>query len=467
MADPKERGVRFEEYTGLSIGRALLLAVPVLVLIIGAIWLAVQLLDPMPPRRIVLATGPKGSALHALGARYAGIVGREGIAVELRETRGAGENVDLLSDRAQRVEAAFIIAGSVPAAQASGLVNVSNLFHVALWCVARDPSPEITIADLKGKRIAIGPAGSGLHRSISPLLALNGITADNTRFLPLTPDESVRALAAGEADAIFLGEGPEGPQLAQALDLPGVRLASFPQAEAYARRLQYVVRLHLPPGTLDLGRGIPDRELSLIGTSVMIAARSDVHPTVVDLLVDAARELHSSQGLFAKRGEFPHLNPVDDVPISEQALLYAREGPSFLRRYLPLWAADAIQRVIILAVPLLAVIIPVVRFLPGLLDMLSRRQFYRWYAALRRIEKRLRQRDPGDPVDDLLRELDRIEESIAGVDESVVKAGELYTLRVHLRVVRESVLARARASKPAAVPETEKRGDAARTGASQ
>ncbi|MGE5161731.1 MAG: TAXI family TRAP transporter solute-binding subunit [Betaproteobacteria bacterium] len=446
MKDAGERGVRFDEYAGMSLGRALLIALPVLALVVGSIWLAVQFLEPLPPRKIVLATGPEGSALHALGTRYAEILGPQGIAVEVRTTGGAGDNVDRLGERAQGIDAAFIVAGSATADEAAGLVNVSNLFHVALWCVSRDPAPEITLAGLKGRRIAIGAPGSGLHRSLSPLLQLNGITRDSSQLLALTPDESVRALAAGEADMIFLGEGAQGAHLAEALAVPGARLVSFPRAGAYARRFDHIAQLHLPAGTLDFARGVPDRDLSLIGTTLMIAARSDVHPTVVDLLVDAARQLHSSQGLFEKRGEFPNLHAVDDIPVSEQALLYAREGPSLLRRYLPLWAADALQRAIIIAVPLVAVIVPLVRYLPVLLEVFSRRQFYRWYAGLRRIERRLRARAPGEPVDDLLRELDRIEESIAGVNQSVIKAGELYTLRVHLRVVRESVLERVRAA---------------------
>ncbi len=99
MADGTERGIRFEEFTGLTIGRALLVAVPVLALVVASIWLAVQFLDPMPPRRIVLATGPEGSALHALGERYAERVSAQGIAVDVRATRGPADNVVLLGDR--------------------------------------------------------------------------------------------------------------------------------------------------------------------------------------------------------------------------------------------------------------------------------------------------------------------------------------------------------------------------------
>jgi hypothetical protein len=311
---------------------------------------------------------------------------------------------------------------------------------VPLWCLARAPSGDVTIAGMKGQRLAVGAPGTGLHAWLLPLLSLNGITPENTRMLDLAPDESVRALAAGQVDAIFLGE-PQGPLLEQALSLPDVRLMSFPRAQAYARRFPNIVPLQLPAGTLDLARNIPERDLALIGTSVMLAARSDVHPTVVDLFVDAARQLHSGQGIFAKRGEFPHLHAVDAIAVSEQALEYVRQGPSLLRRYLPLWAADAIQRAIVLAVPLFAIVLPLARFLPAILDLIGRRRMFIGYARLRRVERTMRARHRGAAADDLLRELDRIEHSVTGVKESVIKAGELYTFRVHVRVVREAVLA--------------------------
>jgi ABC-type amino acid transport substrate-binding protein len=455
MPNGGDRRVDFEEITGLTIGRALLAAVPVLALIAGSFWLAAQFLHPLPPRRIVLATGPEDSALHALGARYAERIAAHGIAVDVRSTGGAADNAALLADRSEQVDAAFLVAGAASPEQAAGLVNVSNLFHVPLLCLSRETSGEITLAGLKGKRVAIGPPGSGLNGLLRPLLAANGVTAGNTTLVEAPPHAAVEALATGEVDAIFLGEGVDSPDLAKALGLPGVGLMGFPRAEAYERRFAHIVRLHLPPGTLDLARGIPDRNLALVGTTVMIAARDDVHPTVVDLLVDVARQLHSGQSVFEKRGEFPNLHDVDDVPVSSQAVQYAREGPSFLRRYLPLWAADALQRTIVLAVPLLAVLIPLVRFLPVVLDLIGRRRMFAGYARLRRVERALRARSPGAASDDLLRDLDRIEESVTGVKESVIKAGELYTFRVHVRVVREAVLARvhgALSDRPAARP---------------
>jgi len=327
---------------------------------------------------------------------------------------------------------------------------------VPLWCLARSTSGDLTIAELKGKRLAVGAPGTGLNAWLAPLLAANGVTPQNTQLFHLSSEESVRELAADRLDAVFLADAAPEPHFLAALALPGVRLMSFPRAEAYGRRFQHVATLQLPAGTIDLAHGIPDRPLSLIGTSMILAARADLHPTVIDLLVDAARKAHSGQSLFAKRGEFPHLHAVDDVPVSEQAQIYTRDGPSLLRRYLPLWAADAVQRIIILALPLFAVAVPIIRYLPAMLDLLGRRHVFRCYASLRRIDRAVRARRPEESVDDLLRELDRIEESVASAKESVLKAGDLYTLRVHLGVVRRAAVQHASRAERQAAAEASK-----------
>jgi len=445
MNDKQERISRFEEFTGLTWRGLALIAVPSLALVAGSFWLAAQFIEPMPPHRIVLATGPEGGAAHALGERYRAVLAKTGITVEVRATRGAGENVGLLAGRAAGVDAAFLVAGTVPADRTQGIVNVSNLGYAPLWGLTRGGADVTNPAGLRGKRIAVGAPGSGLDVALAPLLAANGISADNTTLLRLNGDEALRALAEGKVDAVFHGEGILSRLFQETLHRPDVRLMNFPRAEAYTRRFAHIVRLDLPEGTLDLARNIPDRDLALIGTTVMMAARADLHPTVIGLLVDAARDIHGAKGIFEKRGEFPHLNPVDDVPVSAAAVQYAREGPSFLRRYLPLWLADWLQRAFTLAIPLVAVVLPLMKLLPAAVQFMTRRLLYTGYADLRRVEHRLHTRDPATPVDDLAAELDRIDDWISGVRKSIFRASELYTLRVHLRVVRDAVLTRAQA----------------------
>ncbi|MBK5106092.1 MAG: C4-dicarboxylate ABC transporter substrate-binding protein, partial [Burkholderiales bacterium] len=79
-----------------------------LLLLVGAY----QLLDPAPPKRVVLATGPEQSDYAEFGKRYAAELKRYGIEVVLRPTRGSSENRRLLRDAAQAVDLGFVRGGS-------------------------------------------------------------------------------------------------------------------------------------------------------------------------------------------------------------------------------------------------------------------------------------------------------------------------------------------------------------------
>lgn len=368
----------------LSLRTRLVIGVPALLLLLAAFWIAAQFLHPLPPRRVVMATGPAGGALHRMGEAYAALLAREGIAIELRATAGTGENIRLVEGVPPQVDVAFVLAGTASAPD--HLVNVSNLFVAPLFALLRGSDPPTTLAGLRGKRVALGPAGSGLAQVLQPLFAANGVTAQNTTLLHLSDSEALRRIGEGELDVMFSGEGLRSVAFVDALARPGISLMHFERANAYVRQHPNIVRLELPPGSVDLARDIPGRSTALIGSTVMLAAREDLHPTVVDLLVDAARIVNGKPGYFEARGEFPNLARTDAIPVSTQAVAHASHGPSLLRRYLPLWLADFLQRMLTLAVPVVAVAFPLLKLLPWLADHVFQDKIDRRYAELRRLE---------------------------------------------------------------------------------
>jgi len=86
-----------------------------LVLLAGAYFL----LDPAPPGRVVLATGPEQSDYAEFGKRYAAELRRYGIEVVLKPTQGSSENRRLLRDTAQNADLGFVRGGSSDAARAA------------------------------------------------------------------------------------------------------------------------------------------------------------------------------------------------------------------------------------------------------------------------------------------------------------------------------------------------------------
>ena len=94
----------------LSIRDLIASAGPVIFLVVALLVAAYWWLQPQPPKRVVLATGPAGSAYAGFGKRYAEALKVNGIEVELKATDGSQDNLELL--RTSGADVAFVRGGS-------------------------------------------------------------------------------------------------------------------------------------------------------------------------------------------------------------------------------------------------------------------------------------------------------------------------------------------------------------------
>ena len=269
---------------------------------------------------------------------------------------------------------------------------------------------------------------------VEPLLAANSVTGFNCELVPMGNVEALHALQAGKVDAICLLGAVNSPAVFQALHDKDLKLMSHERAEAYQRRYAHITTLSLPPGTVELALRIPEREVSLFGTEAMLVARKGLAPAIIDLLVDAARELHGGQGYFEARTTFPNTSVVD-LPVSVEADRHMRFGPSLLQRHLPFFVASYVERLVILLVPLLFVIVPLVNWLPQLLRWRAARGVYRWYGELALLERDVERRQGDCRSSAGSRDLDRIEHAASHVRCPKSMASEGYTLREHIALV--------------------------------
>ncbi len=94
----------------------------------------------------------------------------------------------------------------------------------------------------------------------------------------------------------------------------------------------------MPRGIVDLARDTPPRNVSLIAPTSTLVAREGTHSALLNLLVQAAAEIHGAPDWFARSREFPSSRSVD-FPLAEEARRFYQSGPPFLQRYLPFWLA--------------------------------------------------------------------------------------------------------------------------------
>jgi TRAP-type uncharacterized transport system substrate-binding protein len=432
----------------LALRDLLLAAAPFVLGAVALLWLAYAALDPTPPARVVLATGPEQSAYAEFGRAYAQRLARQGIAVELRATEGATENLRLLRDARERVDLAFVQGGASEALYAADedrsglpLASLGSLFYEPVWIFYRGdlraggtgPKPLSQVGDLAGLRVDLGPPGAGGRNLMLKLLHANRVEPSSLRVSERPPTAAVMALLAGEVDAIVLVSAPESPLVQMLLITPGIALFEFAQAEAYARRFGFVSHLNLPRGVVDLARDLPPRDVALVAATSTLAVREKTHPAIVQLFAQAARELHGGPGWFARAGEFPRA-ASPELPLAEEAARLYRSGPPLLQRYLPFWLANLVDRMWVVLLTVIAVLIPASRVVPPLYEFRVRSRIFRWYGRLRGIEAQVEQAAADRAR--LLRELDELEARVGRIAVPLSHADELYALRSHIELVR-------------------------------
>ncbi len=431
----------------LSLRELSLTAGPFVLLAALLLAVAYVLLDPNPPRSVVLATGVEQGAYAEFGKRYADLLKQHGIDVELRPTQGAGENLALLRRGDSGVDIAFVQGGADRAyapgeSPDSGLASLGSLFYEPVWIFYREASAQRllkapvveSLSQLTGWTLNVGAPGSGVPPLMQRLLEANGVepSALTLQQQPVTP--AVVDLVEGRIDALVLASAPESAMVQMLLRTPGIRLFDFAQAEAYSRRFPFVSAVVLPRGVVDLARDMPPADVRLVAPTATLVARDSLHPALAQLFVQAAQQIHSAPGWFQRKGDFP--NAVsNERPLNPEAQRFYRSGAPLLQRYLPFWIANLADRMWVALLGIVAVLIPLSRVVPPLYEFRIRSRVFRWYGQLRTVEEGLGRRD----APELLKELDDIEAHVGRVSVPLSYADELYALRSHIQLVRRRV----------------------------
>ena len=426
------RGVESEEVAL----REFLLVGAVAVLIIGAaFWLAFHFVRPAPPNEFVISTGSPGGAYQLYGQRYAEFLAREKITVTTRTSSGSVENLQRLADPKSDVSVAFIQGGVGQSTENPGLVTLAALYYEPLWVFYRGERELTLLAELIGKRVAIGPQGSGTRALALTLAEVSGVAEQAKDFLPLGGEEAADALTSGKIDAALFVAGPDASVVQRLLLAQGVRLMNLSHAEGLARRFPYLATVTLPRGVVDFAHDLPPRDTKLVATTAYLVAREDFHPALVSVLLQAASRVHRGGTVFSLPGDFPAARE-GDFPLSDTAERYFKSGPPFLQRYLPFWVANLLQRLLVLLVPLIAVAIPVMRIFPGVYAWRVRMRVFRWYRVLRSVEAEARKEPSAERVRELLSQLAEIEDHVSRTRVPVTYSDYAYNLKLHIDLVR-------------------------------
>lgn len=429
-------------YTLLSLRDLAVSVGPFLFLAIGLLALAYWWLDPNPPKRVTLATGPGQSAYEEFGKRYAKALTAEGIEVVMVPSEGSAANLQLL--REGKVDLGFVQGGTsdYSAEDEEKLASLGSLFVEPLWLfyreeAARKVTPAGTLSSLTqlaGLRVNVGTPGSGVPSLMAKLLESNRIDPATLQMSTLAQTPATVAFLGGTLDAIVFASAPESLMVQMLLQTPGVKLMNFAQSEAYSRRFAFLSPVRLPRGVVDLAGNVPPEDVRLVAPTTALVTRTSTHPALLQLFAQAGNQIHGSAGWFKRAREYPNIEN-NELPMAKEAERAIKNGAPLLQRYLTFWVANLIERMWLVMGIIIAVLLPLSRVLPPLYTFRVRSRIFKWYGQLRHIETRVGSADSAA----LLQELNQLEGHAERVTVPLSYTDELYALRGNIQLVRQKL----------------------------
>lgn len=427
---------RLREYSPRDL---LIVGIPLILVVLAGFWLASRYIRPAPPDTLALSTGGEGGAYQRFAALYKDTLAQQGVRLLEQPSAGSLENLARLRNPAAAVDAAFVQGGAARVQEGNGLLSLGALYNEPLWIFYRAELGALTqLTDLRNARIAIGPEGSGARHLALELLHANRLEPQRLKLHPQGGLELAGAFAKKRIDAAFVVGPVESATIWMLLHTPGLRLLNLSQAEAYTRQFPYLSHLVLPRGAIDLATDSPPQDIHLLATQAMLVVRERTHPALVSLLMQALGEAHNKPGIFQKANEFPRAASID-FPLAPDAERYYKSGKPLLQRYLPFWAATLADRMIVMLIPLFAILIPVMKVAPGLYNWRVKSRIYARYGELKFIEAEL-EADPGKLTRaEWHQRVDAVERDVNHLTMPLAFTDMVYTLRVHIGVVRKAI----------------------------
>jgi TRAP transporter TAXI family solute receptor len=413
-------------------------ALPYLVALLFIAVLGYWLIDPAPPKKIVISISKQDGNYQAFARLYEVLLRQQGVALEIRESEGPLQSLGELRKEDGNVDMAFVPGGVASTESTVGLVSLGSLYYEPLWIFCKGKCKVAHLSALKGKRVAVGRQDSSTRILSNMMLDAAGVTAKNSTLSEIGEEEAAQALRRGTVDVVFLSGVPTSPLIQQVAEMPNVTLVSLDEAEAYARQFNFLHHLLLPEGALNLAFNIPQQEVHLLAPTVTLVARESMHPALVYLVLKVISRVHGDAGMLQRKHEFPS-DKDSDFEMSTQATHFYQSGPPFLDRYLPLWAATFVNRVLIILLPLLALAIPLSRIAPAIYTWLIKSRIHKLYGELRFLELQLRNASHPLELSAFRKELDAIESKVNHLRLPVAFSSHLYELRSHIELVRSKL----------------------------
>ncbi|MBV8271534.1 MAG: ABC transporter substrate-binding protein, partial [Cupriavidus sp.] len=403
-------------------------------------WSLVIVLKPAIQRTIVITTGADKGIYQGFADRYAPILQRDGIKLDIRSSSGSIENYERLKNPGSEYEVGFIQSGTVTPSETDGLQTIAAVSYEPIWVFYRGNATVDRLSQLQGKKVAIGVPGSGLLEVSRVLLAHSGITTSNTSLLQMDAATAYQGLKDGRLDAAFFIGRPDA-EMQQTLLNSDLKLMSFAQADALVQKFPSLSKIVFPRASTSIVNDLPQTDVTLLAAKALLVSKDTLHPALTYLLLEAAKTVHGGEDYFTPLGTFPNLN-TNEFPVSEESTRFFKSGRPFLQRYLPFWLASFVERRLLILLPFMALLLGLLQALPRMAEARIKGRLVVWYREIKALEDEIWRSGQPTPhqIAQWRDEIEHIDAHASQIRMPQRYFQDVYALKQAIAIVRNRIL---------------------------
>ena len=243
---------------------------------------------------INIATGGTAGTYYPIGGAIAEVLNKNGMNASAQSTGASVANINMLKDK--QVELAIVqndityyaVNGEEMFKEGGKIENlngIASLYPETCQFVVREDSGIKDITALKGKRVAVGAAGSGAEANARQILEAYGLTYDDVDEQFLSFAEGSYALKDGTVDAAFVTAGYPTASVQDIASQNKIRLLPVgdEQIKKLAEKYPFYTKTTVPAGTY---QGF-DQEIQTVSVMAILVANDKIDAALGEKLTKA------------------------------------------------------------------------------------------------------------------------------------------------------------------------------------
>jgi len=415
------------------------------------------------PNQLTLAIGDPRGDYARMGRLLQSRLAEKGIELKLLESAGSEQNLTYLLEN--KADVAFLQSGLITADKIpADLSSVASVYHEPIFLFYRRNLPLENIADLRGRRVAVGQYGSGTWTEVQRLLQKHELGPQDLQARHLNYSQLQAQLLSNQLDAAFLVAGIDSGIVRDLVSAPEIAVLPFEHYKSYQYYFSHLGKLVIPSGYYSLSDNIPAEDIPLITLMATLVCQKDLHNRLVEVMLIALKDIFEQERtnerlpLFSAGDiQFPS-ERFTTVPLHPTAEVFFTEGPSLLASYFSYHVLFFLGRIKYLLIPMLPALLLFSRVAPGAYRYRLMLLLKAKYKELMALEQRVMKTQDPEELAALHQELEVL---LHSADEELSRIPahyqrDVYDWKMHLRMVQNMTQAAetsGSASAPASPPE--------------